>query len=98
VIEVDKRVGWPQTPFKFFARNDFAGFFQKQSQDLERLLLQFDFDAVAAEFAGPRIKFVNAETNVLWQISVRKCFHVVPHSALDVSLLLLRTKGNSVPL
>jgi len=37
--------------------------FQKQSQDLQGLVLQLDADAVFAEFAGTQVKLKNRETH-----------------------------------
>jgi hypothetical protein len=37
--------------------------FQKDGEDLTRLFLELDANAVLAEFAGPEVELVNAEAH-----------------------------------
>jgi hypothetical protein len=57
VIEVDKRVSRPKAVAQFLASDDFAGFFEKQSQNLKGLVLQLDLQAMLAELPGAQVEF-----------------------------------------
>src|SRR5439155_18236867 len=47
-IEIHERMRRPEFPPYFFAGHYFPGMFQKERQNLERLFLQFDANAVLA--------------------------------------------------
>jgi hypothetical protein len=57
VIEIDERVGGPEFFLQFFARYDFAAVFEKNRQELKRLLLKPDLQAVLAQFSSKKIHF-----------------------------------------
>ena len=63
VFEVDKGVSGPEAFLELFAGDDQAGVFQKDGEDLERAILDFEADAGFAEFAGEQIRLVGAETD-----------------------------------
>ena len=58
MVEVDEGVGRPETIANLVAGDDFAGFFEQQGEDLERLVLQLDAEAVLAKFTGAQVEFV----------------------------------------
>ena len=63
VVEIDKGVGGPDLLLQFFAGDGLTGTLQKNLEDLERLLLEFDLRALFPQFAGPEIQFKGPETN-----------------------------------
>ena len=63
LIEINERVSRPDPPSYFLPGYHFAGTFQKDLQDLERLILELDLDAPLAQFSRTQINFEHAETN-----------------------------------
>jgi hypothetical protein len=61
VIKIDERIGGPQAVPYFFARDNLTLPLQKQSENLERLLLQFDPHAIAAQLSGAEIDLEDAK-------------------------------------
>jgi hypothetical protein len=64
-IEIHKRLRWPKPLTKLFASHHGAGTPQQQYEDLKRLVLKFDPQAVLAQFARPQIGLECAEANFL---------------------------------
>jgi hypothetical protein len=62
VIEIDKGVSRPEAISQFVAGDDFAGLFQKDREDLERLFGKLKSQPVLAQFANLQIYFEDAET------------------------------------
>ncbi len=60
-IEVDERVGGPKLLTQLFPGYELARTLQQQREDLERLFLEFDSDAVLAELGGTKIRLINAK-------------------------------------
>src|SRR5260370_25522149 len=60
VIKVDDGL-WPELIAQFLARNQFPRFVEKDSQQLERLLLQPDTFAKFDKFASPNIGFEDSK-------------------------------------
>src|SRR3954465_7582504 len=69
VIEVHESVGGPEALAQILPGDHFASPFKQRDEDLERLLLQTDFAALAEEFAGANVGFVNTEA-VAYPIAV----------------------------
>jgi len=63
VIKIDEGVAGPEAALQFFAGDHFPAVFQKDGEDLTRLFLELDANAVLAEFAGPEVELVNAEAH-----------------------------------
>ena len=61
MVKVDERVGRPESLLEFIAAHDLPGAFEKHGEELEGLLLELHFDAVAAQLSGARIDLVDAE-------------------------------------
>jgi len=55
MIEVYKRIGWPQAGVKIFPGNNFTGTLEKHGQDLQGLFLEANFDAVAAQLSRAKV-------------------------------------------
>ncbi len=51
LIEFNESIGRPQTALKFFTSNDLPGFFEKDLEHLQWLVLESDAQAVLAQFA-----------------------------------------------
>jgi hypothetical protein len=64
MIELDNGVVGPQALPNLLARDDFAGGFEKHSEDLERLLLEPNPATFFAQFASPKVQLKRAETHV----------------------------------
>ena len=62
-LEVDERVRRPKLFLEFFPRHDLAGTLQQHIQNLKRLLLQLDFAALPAQFAGLKINLEDPKPN-----------------------------------
>jgi hypothetical protein len=60
VIKVDDGL-WPEPIAQLLARNEFPRFIEKDSQQLERLLLQPDTFAKFRKFASSNIGFENSK-------------------------------------
>jgi hypothetical protein len=63
LIEVDEGVGGPDSPLQLFAGHNVTGALKQCAQELERLNLQFDPEAVAMQFARPEPDFEITEAN-----------------------------------
>jgi len=63
MLEVDERVIGPQAPAKFVASDDCAWLFEQGFQDLERLCLNFDSDAILPYVAAFQIDREGPEAN-----------------------------------
>ena len=48
---------WPKLFPQLFAGHDLPGVFQKEGEDLKRLLLQLDANAMLAQFGGAKVNF-----------------------------------------
>ena len=62
-IEVHKGLGRPEPPLQFFTGNDLTRMLQQHGENLERLLVQLDFQPVLAQFAGAQVNFKSLEAN-----------------------------------
>lgn len=63
MVEVHKRLDGPQPGTHLVTRDDLAGPLQQHSQDLKGLILEFDFDPVAAQFSCAQIHLEDTETD-----------------------------------
>ena len=91
MVEIDKRVGRPQTGSKFLAGDDFTRPLQQKGDDLERLFLKSYLGPVAAQFASPQIDLKDSEAyNLRRTVGL---VHVEPQFA---TLALLGSSSNSL--
>jgi hypothetical protein len=63
MVEINEGVALPQPVAKFFAANDLAGMLQQHSQDLARLVLQLDLDALFSQLGRAQVQLKNAKPN-----------------------------------
>jgi hypothetical protein len=63
VIEVNKRIRWPQFFAQFFTGNDGTGTFEKDSQNGKGLVLQPDTASMLAKFARFEVGFKYSEAD-----------------------------------
>ena len=63
VLEIDEGVFGPEALLELLACDDEAGVFEKDGEDLEGAILDFEADAGFAEFAGEQIGFVGPEAD-----------------------------------
>src|SRR5262245_33534265 len=63
VIEIDERIGRPQRLTHFFAGDEIAVMVEEKHQQLERLLLKLDSDALLAELSRAPVDFVDAKAH-----------------------------------
>jgi hypothetical protein len=61
VVEIDKRVGWPDFRAKFFTSHEIAGTLQQRCKHLEGLALQTQLYPPFPQLAGAGIKLKNIE-------------------------------------
>ena len=68
VFEFDERILGPEPLLKLISGDHFAGMLKESEQELERLLVKFDSDALFAQLSRPGIHLERAETNRrLWR-------------------------------
>jgi hypothetical protein len=65
VLVLDNRAVRPQHADDLIMRDQFAGAFQQQLQNLKRLLLQLDLGTVAAQFTGLEVEFEHPKADHL---------------------------------
>lgn len=63
VLEIDEGVFGPETLLELLTGDNEAGMFQKDGEDLERAILEFEADAGFAEFAGEQVGLIGAEAD-----------------------------------
>jgi hypothetical protein len=61
VIEVNEGVAGPEAMLKLLARDHLSAVFEKDGENLARLLLELDANAMLAELTGPHVEVVRAE-------------------------------------
>ena len=64
-IEVDERVGGPEPLPQLLARDDVAGMFQEQLQNLKRLIGQPNLDAAFSQLSRPEIGLEQSKSDDL---------------------------------
>ena len=62
LLVVHERAVGPKPPLEVLAGNNLAGVFEQRRQDLNRLFLHFQTDAVLGEVTGLGIELKNAES------------------------------------
>ncbi len=62
MVEIHESVRGPKLFLEFLTSYDIAGVLKQQGQDLERLLLNANSQAMLAQFASPKIKLENPKT------------------------------------
>lgn len=62
-VEIDVGIGGPKARANFIAANDAAGAFEKNRENLKRLLVELDFETIAAQVALREIDFKCAEAH-----------------------------------
>jgi hypothetical protein len=62
-IEVHEGVCGPELALQLFSGNDLTGVFQQQRQDLKRLVLKLDLQAVLAQLARAQVRLKRAEAD-----------------------------------
>src|ERR1700747_2618033 len=62
LLEIHKRVSWPQLLLQFFPCDGLAGTLKQHDEDVYRLPLQPDLHPLFAEFSSSRIKLEHAKT------------------------------------
>jgi hypothetical protein len=67
VIKVNEGVAGPQASLQFLTSDHFPAVFQKDGEDLTRLFLELDANAVLAQFSGTEVELVNAEAHRVCQ-------------------------------
>jgi len=77
VLEVDEGAIGPEFAADFFAGEDFGGAREQHGEDLERLCVQLDANALAAEFASCRVELEDSE-------AVERGWLVVDHDCNSV--------------
>jgi hypothetical protein len=65
MIKIDERAIRPEASAQFFAADDLAWTLQQDAQQLEGLLLYFDFDAALAQLACVEVNLEDAESSGL---------------------------------
>ena len=68
VFEINEGVFGPEAFLELLAGDDEAGLFQKDGEDLEGAILDFEADAGFAEFAGEQVGFVGAKADERWKL------------------------------
>jgi len=63
VLKIDEGIGRPQALLKFVPRNNVTPAFKQYLEDVERLVLKLDPDAVFAQFACAQIQLENVEAD-----------------------------------
>ena len=63
MVEINEGTLGPQQLAEIVASDNLATALEQKPQHLKRLILQFDADAISAEFAGLKICFEDAESN-----------------------------------
>ena len=63
VFEINEGIFGPEALLELLAGYDEAGMFQKDGEDLEGAILEFEADAGFAEFAGEQVGLVGAEAD-----------------------------------
>jgi hypothetical protein len=61
VIEIDKRIRWPQTGPELVASDHLAGSFQQEGKNLKGLFLKSYSRSVTAQLAGSQINLEDSE-------------------------------------
>ena len=51
VFEFDESVPWPEPFLKFLPSDDLSGMFEEREQNLQRLFVEFDADALLTQFS-----------------------------------------------
>jgi hypothetical protein len=57
MLEVYKRVCWPQPLSYLFSRDQLARAFQKHRQHLKRLAVKLDCQTIASQFTASKVNF-----------------------------------------
>ena len=78
MFEVNESSFGPELLAKLFPRDEFAGMFEQGTEDVERLVLQFEVDAVLTEFGNLDGKLKRAEAVYAW--GDRSLFHTAAPS------------------
>jgi hypothetical protein len=60
-LVVHKSVARPQSSLELIPHDHLAGMLQEQGEDLERLVVEFDFHAVLAKLAGAEVQVKTSE-------------------------------------
>src|SRR5580693_1043034 len=72
MVEINKSVRGPDFLLQFFAGDDLPRTLQEHLENLEWLLLEFDLDALFAQFAGPEVQLKCREANCpTWCVEIR---------------------------
>jgi hypothetical protein len=66
VIEVNKRIFWPNFPAKFFSRDKLASIVKEDLQYTQRLSLQPNTFAISCQFSGAEINLKSSEPGLGW--------------------------------
>jgi hypothetical protein len=70
VVEINESVRGPKLFLEFLTSYDIAGVLKQQGQDLEGLFLKANSQTVLTQFAGPKIKLENPETEPRAEVKV----------------------------
>ncbi len=61
MIEVNEGVAGPEAMLKLLASDHLPAVFQKDGENLGRLLLELDANAMLAQLTGPQVELIRAE-------------------------------------